>query len=247
MRVVDLIGNGGDPLPLRLKPLTGADELALAGIGTAAAMTLLARLSEGPELSDLSVSQIDRALAAVYHMLYGTRADCRAVCADCGEAYEFALDLSEIIAAQDAERPGPPDREGAWALPDGRRLRAPRPADLAGGPEVLVARVMLEGDPQADPEAVGAFLERAAPVLTLDLDTACPHCGAAVPVRFDIAAYLTRRLAGERPFLIRETHLIASRYGWSHGEIMALTREDRRAFAGLIEGERARLQRRWSA
>ncbi len=45
MRVVDLIGNGGDPLPLRLKPLTGADELALAGIGTAAAMTLLARLS----------------------------------------------------------------------------------------------------------------------------------------------------------------------------------------------------------
>lgn len=247
MRVVDLIGNGGDPLPLRLRPLTGADELALAGSDATAAMTLLTRLAEGPLPSELSVSQTDRALAAAYVMLYGTRADCRAICAACSEGYEFALDLSEIIAAQDAERPGPPDHEGAWTLPDGRRVRAPRPADLAGGPEALIARVMLEGDPQADPAAVAAFLERAAPVLTLDLETACPHCGAAAPVRFDMAAYLVRRLAGERPFLIRETHLIAARYGWSHGEIMALSRDDRRAFAGLIEGERARLQRRWSA
>ena len=90
---------------------------------------------------------------------------------------------------------------------------------------------------------VGEFLERAAPVMSFDLDAPCPHCNAAELVRFDLARYLAVRLAAERPFLLRETHLIASRYGWSHGEIMALSRTDRRAYAGLIEAERASAQR----
>lgn len=245
MHSVDLNPPGETPIALSLRPLTGADELALPGTGSAAALALLGRLAEAADFPALTVSQSDRALAAVYRMLYGAQAECRAACESCGERYEFTLDLPQIIADQDADRPGPPDADGAWTLPGGARVRAPKHADLAGDPATLAARLTLEGEASAG--QVGAFLENAAPVLTLDLAARCPECGEPAQVRFDLATYLTRRLAAEQPFLVRETHLIASRYGWSHAGIMGLTRDDRRTFAGLIEAERARLSRRQTA
>lgn len=250
MRVVELSGDGEAPRSVRLRPITGRDELAVTAYDYSSVHGLVSRLasgSSGPalDLGQLTVSEIDRLLAALYDMLYGDSAECRVRCGGCGEAYEFTLSLSQMIAAQDAERPDPPDADGAWTLPDGRRVRAPRLEDLevAGTPGALLERLLLSSDAPADTEALSAFLERAAPVLSLDLDAACPHCAAAERVRFDLAHYLAARLAGERPFLVRETHLIASRYGWSHGEIMDLSRDDRRAYAGLIEAERASAQR----
>lgn len=242
MRTVDLNPPGHAALTLLLRPLTGEDELSLTGYGAGPAAALLERLAEGVDLDALNVSQIDRGLAGVYEMLFGPQAECRAVCKSCAETYEFMLDLPRIIAGQDAERPEGPDADGVWTISNGARLRAPRPGDLSAGPETLTKAVLVEGI--ADAETIGGFLETAAPVLTFDLAATCPQCETQAEIRFDLANYLTRRLTSERPFLIRETHLIASRYGWSHTEIMALPREDRRAYAGLIEAERARLSRR---
>ena len=64
MRVVELMGNSGVPLALLLRPLTGADEWSLTGSGSTAAAGLLDRVASGPAIADLTVSQIDRALAA---------------------------------------------------------------------------------------------------------------------------------------------------------------------------------------
>lgn len=245
MPAIDLNPSGYTPMLLNLRPLTGADELALVGIGPVPALALLKRLADGTDVTGLTVCQADRALAQIYLMLYGPQAECRAACKFCGENYEFTLDLPEIIAKQDAERPAPPDIGGAWTLPSGTRVREPTHADLADDPATLAARLTLKGEASAD--EVGAFLETASPVLTINMDAQCPDCQAAAQLRFDLSNYLTRRLSAEHPFLVRETHLIASRYGWSHGEIMALTRDDRRAYAGLIEAERARLSRRQTA
>jgi hypothetical protein len=75
--------------------------------------------------------------------------------------------------------------------------------------------------------------------MAFDVAAPCPRCRADNETRFGLAAFLAARLAAERPFLVRETHLIASRYGWGHAEIMALSRVDRRAYATLVEGERS--------
>ena len=246
MQVVTL-DDGRGTLTVLLAPLTGADEVALADAAAPhAAIALLRRLahaSDGSPLAvdALTVSQADRLLAALYRTLYDDRAECRMRCKDCGEGYEFTLSLSEVIAAQDRERTGAADETGCWTLADGRRVRAPTVADIAAAnaPQALAARLVVEGDASSGLDAVSDFLERAAPVLTLDLDAACPHCARGQAVRFDLAHYLSARLANERPFLVRETHLIASRYGWHHAEILTLSRADRRAFAGLIEAERA--------
>ena len=96
------------------------------------------------------------------------------------------------------------------------------------------------GPRRRDPlrDRVEAVLDEAAPLLTLDLETRCAQCKEVQVLRFDIAHYTLESLAAERPLLIRETHLIASRCGWGHDTIMALKRGDRRAYAGLILAER---------
>jgi hypothetical protein len=236
------------PIPstshFRFDPLTGAEETVFGpGGGAAEVLWLVGRLARAPDgarldMTALGASEADRLSAALYAAIYGDRAECRLRCRGCDEGYEFALALSDLIAAQDADRPGPPDAEGWWRLDAEREVRAPTLADLKAcpDPEALAAR--LTRGPAGDPGPVAEFLERAAPLMSVDLQTACPHCGAEESVRFDLAVYFAARLAGERPFLVRETHLIAGRYGWSHAEIMALPRDERRTYAGLIENER---------
>lgn len=237
------IGDGRD---LRLRPITGREELALSPADGHAVRTLLARVvcADGTgapvDPASLTVSDADRLLAALHQLLYGDRAECRVRCPVCDKAYELTVVLSELMRSQDAERPEPAGDDGAWPLPGGGRLRAPRLGDVdaAPSPAALLERLTVAGD-AVDPDAAGELLEKAAPVLALDLGAPCPECGADTAVRFDIGRYLVARLAAERPFLLREAHLIASRYGWSHGEIMALPRDERRAYAGHIEAERA--------
>ncbi len=235
----------------RLAPVTGSDELGFGpGSNAADAIALLRRALRGADggaldLDSLDVCHVDRLLAALYTAIYDDRAECRVACPACRAAYEFTIRLSELIAAQDADRP-PPCDDGGWTLPDGNRLRPPTLGDLAGAsdPGAVLARLVAGG---VASDAATAWLERAAPVLSIELDAPCPDCGHATPVRFDLAAYFAARLAGERPFLLRETHLIAARYGWSRAEILSLGRDERRAYAGMIESERAagvRLARR---
>lgn len=251
MHVFEIRNGSNTPLEVGLRPITGWDEQSVVSAEPGAALALLGRLAsdtrgEALPVTDLTVSESDRLLANLYRMLYGDSAECQVACRACGEPYEFKLSLSVLIEAQNLDRPGRPDADGYWSLEDGRRVRAPRQADLEAAPQAdaLLARLMAAGDPTIDPEAAIGFLERAAPVLSLDLDAPCPHCDSTQLVRFDLARFLIQRLAGERPFLARETHLIASRYGWSHEVILSLTRDDRRAYAGLIEAERTAGPRR---
>lgn len=251
MLSLGLVLHEGGARPVLLRPLCGVDELNLQTPTATAAIALLSQLVQQPDgnmlpLAELSVCQVDRLLAALYVELYGDQAECRVRCGGCGERYEFTLDLAALQSAQDAARPAACDGQGGWRIDPDIRVRAPRLSDLefARTPSQLLQRLLLSGSAEGREADLLEFLESAAPVLSLDLAAPCPHCGREQSVRFDLARYLAQRLHGERPFLLRETHLIASRYGWSHAEIMVLSRDDRRAYARLIESERAGALRR---
>jgi hypothetical protein len=229
------------PGSIRLAPLRGVEEDAFApGAGAETTMALLRRLARDTHgqpaaLDALSVTEADRLVLRLYLSVYDENAACRMQCCACDEPSEFAIGLLDIAQEQDAAVPPLAVGDLHWTLPNGARVRAPRLADLASG-ETLLERI-VEGT--VDAAEVEAWLDTAAPLMAFDIAAACPHCGETNDIRFDLAAFFAARLAGERPFLVRETHLIASRYGWSLTEIMALTRADRRAYATLIEGERS--------
>ena len=235
----------------RLRALTGADEALIDRAEPRAATLLLGRLlQDGSDVASLSIGAHDRLLAAVFDTLYGDRIEARTQCRACAQPLEISLSLVELVdAPPDVEvvLTGP-DREGIFTLPDGRRIRPPTVADLdravqSGDPDLLRRCCVVAGDPDVAVEILEAALETAAPTLARDVAAACPHCGVAHTVRFDLAAFLVASLARERPFLLRELHLLARAYGWSKTEILSLSRDDRRALARLCEAERAASRR----
>ena len=235
----------------QLRALNGSDEFLLDAADPRAPHALLRRLVlEGGDIDALTIAEYDRLLAAVFEALYGDQVEARTQCAACSEPLDISLSLAALAAAPPdvAIELAGPDERGTFLLPDGRRIRAPTVGDVehaVRSVDIAALRhaCVLEGDADADPELLDAALEAAAPALTRDVAATCPHCAAAQPVRFDLANFLVASLARERPFLLRETHLLARAYGWSLAEILSLNRDDRRALAGLCEAERAAARR----
>jgi hypothetical protein len=238
-------------LHVHLARVSGKEETWLNAERAGEATRLLAALLHGSgiEAAALPVSVHDRLLAAIFRTEVGDTALCRAICAECEAPFEFSLPLESLIAAQDAAAAdvGPLAEDGCWQF-DGIAVRPPTLDDARSRDPAALLRAVCHPEPaKAQTAAVAAFLERAAPILSMDLDTECPECGAAQLVGFDLPRFLVRALAAERPFMMREVHLIAARYGWSLTEILAMPRDDRRAFATLIESERSAALRRSNA
>jgi hypothetical protein len=241
-----------------LRPLCGHDEAAVDGTESVDAFGLLDRLlvdapgtTVGPDRArELAVSDCDRLYAALYLHYFGERIVGTAVCWRCQAPFELNFSLRELMASLEegaAVSAEGPNEEGLYTLSDGRRFRLPTLADqqevmglrAEAAAAALLERCVVEGDPLKDPDLLQAAMEEVGALLDLDLDAACSECGSSQGVRFDIQSYLMRALAHERRFLRHEVHRIALAYGWGHGEILDLTREDRRAYVRLIEAERA--------
>lgn len=233
------------PRQVRIAALDGMAELGADPADPGAAVQLVARLGQDNPagwLDDLPVALFDRLCARIFAQEFAQAIECKSTCESCAEPFEFGFALAELITAQDAavaQSGFSADCDGFWTTPQGLKLRAPTLADLAvahNGAD-MAARLVTAGE--AELAAVETVLEAAAPLLTLPIATACPHCAAEQQAQFDMARFLIDSIAAERPFLIRETHLIASRYGWDHASISALPRRDRQAYAALIESERS--------
>ena len=241
----------------RLRPLCGHDEASLGDADSVDPIAFLDRLlmetpgtTVGPGKAEgLAVCDCDRLFAAIYLKYYGNNIEGTIGCRGCSESFElnFSLQdwLSNVRNGNGRSAVGP-DEEGVYTLSDGRRFRLPTAADqrsvigLEAGARTaaLFKRCVVAGDPLVDPELLQAAMGEVGPLLDLDLDAPCPNCGAVHRVHFDIQSYLMRVLGHEKRFLVREIHLIAVAYGWRYGEILSLTREDRRAFVRLIQAER---------
>ncbi|MGP3950458.1 T4 family baseplate hub assembly chaperone [Streptomyces sp. 7N604] len=87
------------------------------------------------------------------------------------------------------------------------------------------------------PEAVQLRLAEAAgradPAAELTLNVACPECGEATPAELDIASYLWTELDAWARDLLLDVHLLATAYGWSEPEILALSPLRRRYYLEL--------------
>lgn len=126
------------------------------------------------------------------------------------------------------------DQEAAAAL--ARR-------DLQAAADLVLQRCVMAvaGEDEQPVNALPAPVARALPKVMADLDPqaevllnlTCPACGLAFVALFDTADYFHRELAGQRD-LYREIHLLAFHYHWSEADIMAMTRQKRRLYLGLL-------------
>jgi len=119
------------------------------------------------------------------------------------------------------------------AAADGAELPA-----AAAAPSVVSARHPLE-----IPADIVAALEReiaetvaaADPLAEIALELACPACATTWSAPFDIVRFLWSELDGWASRTLDDVHILASRYGWSEGEILALSPQRRQRYRDLIE------------
>ena len=230
---------------LLLKELDGHAELLVDPDDPAVVGRLLGRLLTEPSGAEVDLAQLfcvwrDRVFAALFERELGGRVDSQATCEACGEEYAFGFDLAAVLRSQDGAAAATGlvlDDEGRLDVGEGGWVRPPTIGDVAAypDPDALADAVSGGALPR---DRVEAVLDDAAPLLNVDLETRCGQCEELQVLRFDVVRYTLESLAAERPLLIRETHLVASRYGWGHDTIMALERADRRAYAALVLGER---------
>lgn len=150
--------------------------------------------------------------------------------------------------APSLDRPSPTASEAI--LVGGLRFRAPTSADLmavvaigAGDAEAddqaagraLAQRCCL--DPRPDIDWSGALLDEVEGALgrldaagDIELSLSCVACGHAWTTALDIPSYFWEEIAERAARLLDDIHLLASRYGWSEAQILALSEPRRRAY-----------------
>jgi hypothetical protein len=236
---------------IRMRDLTGVDERVMDRADSAAAIDLIGRLAQGVPAEfalQLTASARDRILAQIYSSLYGDRIQSTVRCAACSKPFDLVFQLREINQSAQAATLASPVGDGTYVMQNGIRFRLPTGADelrvrnLPAGDAVreLLRCCVLECPGLFDANAVQDAMEQVAPFLDIDINTACPECGASARVRFDMQSYLLQSLAQERSRLWHEAHVLATAYTWSLNEILGLTRSDRRTLVALVEAQPAR-------
>jgi hypothetical protein len=180
----------------------------------------------------LPVGERDRRLLALRERWFGPMCGGVADCPSCGTAVELAFD-TRPMAALPSRQPGDGPR-----LPDSRDLLA-----ISGCSDAAAARARLAsrclGRESAGAEEIDALseaLSAADPAGDIALNVTCPACATAWEVLFDPGAYFWCELDSAAIEALREVDALAAAYGWSERDVLAMSRERRRIYLGLVLG-----------
>ena len=189
------------------------------------------------------------ALLALLHRSSGDDAialTLRCAAADCGARFDVALPhdaLPEAAAASAVSLRGAGGHTLTLRLPTGDDLRAWHAQPPTTRAQML-ARLRVDRDADADADdadvaPAAAALADADPLVAFAIACTCPECGHAAEREIDLEELALQRLEARQHGLLREVHAIASRYGWTEREILAIAASRRARYLALIEGDDA--------
>jgi len=217
--------------------------------GVRAVCALLTETS-AENVEDWTLGRRNQALAQLHSDCFGPELQGWTECAQCGEKLEFWVDCRSLMEKQ---------REGTDEpiVLHGRRFRVPTSRDLArvageSDPERATMKLLevcrVETDDlheQAEPlpEWSGGDLERlgeqmiaADPLAEIVLSFECPVCRSVREQALDLVEFVWAELEAAAKRILGEVHALASAYGWSEREILALSESRRAMYLAMVQG-----------
>lgn len=164
----------------------------------------------------------------------------------CAEPFEFELPLAMLNDAV-------PDDGTVQVVLNGERsvsLRRPNGQDLhewrsqrlesrEAAITVMLKSLVVKGQATpADGPALAQALSVLDPLVACTVSCTCPACGSENEVRVDLEDLVLARLKQKQRALLYEIHRLASRYGWTEAEVLAIPPGRRAHYLAMIEGER---------
>jgi len=88
----------------------------------------------------------------------------------------------------------------------------------------------LEDLPESTLEQIASCLAQADPLAEIVIDLTCSACGHKWQLLLDIEGFLWAKISAMARRLLHQVHALASAYGWSESDIMALSSVRRHAY-----------------
>jgi hypothetical protein len=190
---------------------------------------------------DQPLGRVTAALMQLREASFGARIESHVDCEHCGARLQLSLRTSDLLQAE----PG----DAAEIDVAGRRMRLPALRDLAAVAHELdaeraacqlLARCTLRGCDDAAAisnetlREVEDALEAIDPNADLALDVHCEVCGAHSTAQLDAGVLLWDEIDARARALLSEVHALATAYGWSEGEILALGAARRANYLAMV-------------
>jgi len=190
------------------------------------------------QLADLPLGDVNIALLRMRRASFGPRLAALVECERCAGRLELALDGDALLAAlhdrtADAASAAEPGLR-RLTLRDLASVASERDAESAA--RALVARCVTPDAAATAPDVIEQHLEALDPAADIALDVTCDACGHAWRESLDIGAFLWTEVAARAAMLLADVHRLASAYGWSEREILALGPQRRAAYLELCAG-----------
>lgn len=213
------------------------------------------------ELKRLSLGRRDLDLLELRAQTLGPSIQGFADCPHCGERLEFSLDTSELVRASKAALPASPETTALEFNCEGHQVRyrllnsedldAARNSPAAQQQDIRAVKMLLarrclsvgqdnegavtvEDPPDVMVEELATHLAESDPASEVLLDLACTACGRESRLMFEIALFFWSEISALAQRLLREVHALASAYGWSERDILAMSAVRRQYYLELI-------------
>lgn len=207
-------------------------------------------------------------LLKLRHYTFGdvVRANLFCPWADCGRqvSMEFRIDDLPVEEARErapfysiALKSHPIAEEVSFRLPNGSDQEAVAPLlarNEAAALSLLLTRTIQRIGSVSSPPIehitalssavraeIEAEMERVAPRIDLNIETACAECGRAFRVPFDLHRWFFGEFGTDADLLYRQIHYLAYHYHWGEQEIMAMPGTKRQMYIGMLADEIERL------
>ncbi|HZM83327.1 MAG TPA: hypothetical protein VFC19_47035 [Candidatus Limnocylindrales bacterium] len=179
------------------------------------------------------------ALLELHASNFGDRLDGVAVCPGCGTEVELNVPVAELVSGMPSPEPVEPfDVDGVtvrWRLPGGADLAlSARCADPAQGAVLLLERISGAGLSGPVRAALAQRVAAADPFADITFDFACPDCETTWESPLDVGDFVWARLRSTARRLLGEVDELARAYGWSEGQVLALSQQRRNSYLELV-------------
>jgi hypothetical protein len=195
---------------------------------------------DGEHWWERSVGARHRALLAMLHALDAAPPAQMGTCGACGERLEFELPVGDLAAWAVDETPvdiAGVQRPLRVRRPNGRDLKAwqahaPTPPSTTD----VLRGLVIDGELRdEDVPRVAQALEQADPLVAFGVQVACPACGQDAEYEVDLEGLALTALAARQRALLHDVHRLASCYGWSEAQVLAVPPWRRAHYLAWIE------------
>lgn len=203
-------------------------------------------------LARLSLGQRNARLLNLREQTFGPHIVGLATCPHCGERLELFFRTDDLNGAPDEReeilKMSIDGDEVQFRLPNSLDLAVLDPRqDLARNRQLILERCLLKVSHAGEErsldhlsanavEAIGARMVKADPHADIRLDVSCVQCGQKWQAPFDIGQFFWTEIHAWANRVLDELHVLASAYGWSESDLLAMSQRRRQLYLERIGG-----------